>query len=158
MSDILDDDALRPVDPRYRNVLRVRMAVLGAMIVAAGIFGEFMVDGWHGAFVGPALVIAATILWLLPKRRYRRISYALGRDCLRVRQGWLRRTDTVVPLGRVQHIDVHQPMIDRAFGLAILILHTAGSHNASVGLPGLSHEDAVAMREEIAARIRRELA
>jgi hypothetical protein len=35
-------------------------------------------------------------------------------------------------------------------------VHTAGSHNASVQLPGLKHEDALAMRETIRAAIRRD--
>ena len=42
------------------------------------------------------------------------------------------------------------------FGLATLTVHTAGSHNASVSLPGLAHETALAMREDIRAAIRRD--
>ena len=61
-----------------------------------------------------------------------------------------------MPFGRVQHIDVDQGPLERAFHLATLTVHTAGSHNASVSLPGLAHEDAVAMREEIRAAIRRD--
>jgi len=36
------------------------------------------------------------------------------------------------------------------------VLHTAGTHNASVSLPGLAHADAVAMREDIRAHVKRE--
>ena len=62
----------------------------------------------------------------------------------------------MVPFGRVQHIDVHQGPIERAYGLATLVLHTAGTHNASVALPGLGHDDALAMREDIRAHVKRE--
>ena len=44
----------------------------------------------------------------------------------------------------------------RFFGIATLTLHTAGSHNASVTLPGLGEELAREMREDIRAHIRRE--
>jgi uncharacterized protein len=60
------------------------------------------------------------------------------------------------PFGRVQHIDVHRGPLERFYGLATLVLHTAGNHNASVALPGLAHEDALAMREEIRAHVKRE--
>jgi membrane protein YdbS with pleckstrin-like domain len=71
-------------------------------------------------------------------------------------RGLLFRSDTVVPFGRVQHIDVHQGPLDRFFGIATLTLHTAGNHNASVSLPGLGEPLAREMREEIRAHIRRE--
>ena len=71
-------------------------------------------------------------------------------------RGLLFRSDTVVPFGRVQHIDVLQGPIERGYGLATLVLHTAGTHNASVTLPGLAHADAAAMREEIRAHVKRE--
>jgi membrane protein YdbS with pleckstrin-like domain len=55
----------------------------------------------------------------------------------------------VVPLGRIQHIDVDQGPIMRSHDLATLTVHTAGNHNSSVALPGLRHDDAIAMRESI---------
>ena len=46
--------------------------------------------------------------------------------------------------------------MQRPFGLATLILHTAGTHGASVQLPGLALADAEAMRDRIRAKIRQE--
>jgi hypothetical protein len=40
--------------------------------------------------------------------------------------------------------------------MASLVLHTAGNHNASVSLPGLGHDDALAMREAIRAHVKRD--
>ena len=65
-------------------------------------------------------------------------------------------TDTVVPFGRVQHIDVDRGPIERYYGIATLQLYTAGSHGDVVTLSGLSHDDALAMRETIRAHIKRE--
>ena len=43
---------------------------------------------------------------MVPSRRYQRLAYALHPTLLRVVRGWLFHTDTIVPLVRVQHIDV----------------------------------------------------
>ena len=83
-------------------------------------------------------------------------GHALGDGRLRVVRGLLFHSDTVVPFGRVQHIDVDQGPLERAYHIATLTVHTAGSHNASVQLPGLAHADALAMRETIRAAIRRD--
>jgi membrane protein YdbS with pleckstrin-like domain len=107
-------------------------------------------------FLVPILLVALWLIVRVPLRRYHARGYQLGGDRLRVVRGMMFHSDTVVPFGRVQHIDVHQGPIERAYGLATLVLHTAGNHNASVALPGLAHADALAMREEIRAHVKRE--
>jgi membrane protein YdbS with pleckstrin-like domain len=109
-----------------------------------------------GLIAGTVLVIALALVIRIPQSRYNARGYQISADRLRVVRGLLWRSDTVVPFGRVQHIDVDQGPLDRFFGIATLTLHTAGNHNASVSLPGLGEELARTMREDIRAHIRRE--
>ena len=151
-----EGDALTPLHPNYVKV--VRIGTLGFMlpVVIAALALESAGTLPRGAFLVPVLLVAAYLLIRVPLRRYQARGYHLGADRLRVVRGLLFRSDTVVPFGRVQHIDVHQGPLERAYGLATLVLHTAGNHNASVALPGLGHDDAMAMREEIRAHVKRE--
>ena len=148
MEDIAPAD-LTPLDPRFRRVLRIRGAITSAAMLFAAVVGEIVLDGWTGIFVVPALGIAVLLVFGLPGRRYRSRGYRLGEDDLRVVQGVWLHSDITVPLGRVQHIDVAQGPLERANGLATLVLHTAGTDNSSVSLQGLSHEDAIAMRDAV---------
>ena len=151
-----EGDALTPLHPNYVKV--VRIGTLGFMlpVVIAALALESAGTLPRGAFLVPVLLVAAYLLIRVPLRRYQARGYHLGADRLRVVRGLLFRSDTVVPFGRVQHFDVHQGPLERAYGLATLVLHTAGNHNASVALPGLGHDDAMAMREEIRAHVKRE--
>ncbi|MEL7446437.1 MAG: PH domain-containing protein, partial [Pseudomonadota bacterium] len=88
--------------------------------------------------------------------RFAARGYAMSDDRLRVVRGIFWRSDAVVPFGRVQHIDVNQGPIERFLNIATLTVHTAGTHNSSVHLPGLEHGLASEMREEIRAHIKRE--
>ena len=106
--------------------------------------------------MAPVALIVLILILRLPQRRFHARGYAMSTDRLRVVRGLLFRHDTVVPFGRVQHIDVNQGPIERFFGIATLTLHTAGSHNASVNLPGLEEQLARDMREEIRSHIKRE--
>ena len=94
----------------------------------------------------------------MPGRRYLRLAYALHPNLLRVVRGWLVHIDTIVPLVRVQHIDVTRGPLDKAFGTATLVVHTAGTHNSIVTLPGLAPEKASAIRDEIRQHIRTDFA
>lgn len=154
------DEGLTPVHPNYRTVLRITIALtalpflVGASVLELVRPFDDAVPG--GIFVGPVLLLAGFFLWRWPRRRYQARGYDLGRDRLRVARGVWWRSDTIVPFGRVQHIDVDRGPLERAFGLSTIVLHTAGNHNASVSLPGLLDEDALAMREEIRAHIKRD--
>lgn len=110
-----------------------------------------------GSVIIPVLLLYAYFAFILPARKYRRWSYAMLPDRLRIVRGYMFHHDTVVPFGRIQHIDVDQGPIERRYDLATLTVHTAGTHNSTVSLPGLLHADAVAMRETIRSHIREDL-
>ncbi len=155
-----EDGALTKLHPNYSHALRVRATLtaipflVGALVLEGAFRGEGLFPS--GVIAGPVLLIALALIIRIPQTRYNARGYQMGADRLRVVRGLLFRSDTVVPFGRVQHIDVHQGPLDRFFGIATLTLHTAGNHNASVALPGLGEELARAMREDIRAHIRRE--
>jgi len=149
-------DDLTPLDPAYKSLLRVQLGIAALVLLVAATIAEVAIPGWTGAVWVPALAVAAYALIRVPLRRYNARGYSLAGERLRVVRGVFFRADTVVPFGRVQHIDVGQGPLERAFGLATLTVHTAGTHNASVSLPGLRHADAAAMREDIRTAIRRD--
>jgi membrane protein YdbS with pleckstrin-like domain len=152
----MDGDELTPLHPNYVKVVRLGALLFALPFVVAALVFEFAGFLPPGAFVVPVLVVALWLIIRAPLRRYHARGFQMGADRLRVVRGLIFRSDTVVPFGRVQHIDVHQGPIERGYGLATLVLHTAGNHNASVRLPGLGRDDAMAMREEIRAHVKRE--
>lgn len=160
-------EAMVSLHPNQVWVLRIRAAIFAAFVlIAATIF-----DGWASYGIGPlawtglppglipaavALLAIAGII-IIPPRRYRAWGYREDEDELHIRSGLWLRVRTVVPFGRVQHIDIAHGPIERGFGLATLILHTAGTRGAAVPLPGLAQEEAEQMRDRIRAKIRQEL-
>lgn len=151
-----ESDALTPLHPNHVKAMRVATLLAAVPFVIGALVLEVAGFLPTGVFIVPVLLAAAVIVIRAPMRRYMARGYVMGEDRLRVVRGLWFRSDTVVPFGRVQHIDVHQGPLERAYGLATLTLHTAGSHNASVSLPGLADADARAMRETIRAQIRRD--
>jgi hypothetical protein len=155
-----DDDALTKLHPNYSHALRVQATLtslpflIGALVLETVFRGEGLFPS--GIIAGPVLLIALALIIRIPLTRYNACGYHVSADRLRVVRGLMFRHDTVVPFGRVQHIDVDQGPLERFFGIATLTLHTAGNHNASVSLPGLGEPLAREMREAIRAHIRRE--
>lgn len=160
VSAVDDDGPLTRLHPNYRTALRIRTTLAAIPLTIAAFAAELALAPVNplpfGVLVGIVVFVALVLVIRLPARRYGARGFQLSDDRLRVVRGILWRADTVVPFGRVQHIDVNQGPLDRALGIATLTLHTAGNHNASVPLPGLGLEFANATRETIRSHIRRE--
>lgn len=156
-----DDGALTRLHPNYTHALRVQTVLVAIPFLVAALVIEAIIrinalPVPSGVVGGTVLLIALALVIRIPQSRYNARGYQISADRLRVVRGFLWRSDTVVPFGRVQHIDVDQGPLERFFGIATLTLHTAGNHNASVSLPGLGEDLAREMREDIRAHIRRE--
>ena len=155
-----EDGELTRVHPNYKTVLRLGMVLAMVPVLIGAIIAEFVIAENEampsGIVAAVALVFALVMIIRFPSRRYGARGYDMSADRLRVVRGIWWHSDTVVPFGRVQHIDVDQGPVERAFGISTLTLHTAGNHNASVNLPGLEQELAKELREEIRAHIKRE--
>jgi uncharacterized protein len=150
----LTGDNLTPLDPRHIAVTRISSAIfMSIFVIGAGVLEVAQIMP-RGVFIIPVVLLALYYAWVVPQRKYAHWGYDVGADSLRIVRGYLFYSDTIVPFGRIQHIDVDQGPLQRPYGLATLQVHTAGNHNSTVSLPGLSHADALAMREAIRTHIR----
>jgi len=148
---------LQPVEPAYRNVLRARAAIFWVpLFLAALVVDQNFLTTTPFSSLLPVLIgaIGLSAILVAPERIYRRLGYAIDGRLLRTVRGWLFHVDTVVPFVRVQHIDVTRGPFDKMFGVANLVVHTAGTHNSIVVLPGLSPDRAAEIREAIRSEIR----
>ncbi len=91
--------------------------------------------------------LGAALAYRWPHIRYQHIRYRVDGNGFTVRRGVLWRSVTSVPKARVQHTDVSQGPLQRNFGLASLVIHTAGTQDSSVTVRGLPHETAKRIRD-----------
>jgi hypothetical protein len=149
-----ESDQLTALAPAFVSVMRIVNGCFALVLLAGAIVGEIAQIAPTGAIIVPTVLLLAYWTWVVPQRRYDRWGYDAGADRLRIARGYLFYSDTVVPFGRIQHMDVNQGPIERRYNLATLSVHTAGTHGSTVTLPGLLHEDALAMRERIRDHIK----
>lgn len=148
---------LQPVERGYKHSLMAQAALFWIFpLIGALVLDRFVLaETWARGLV-PLIIafFAFGAVVLGPGRIYRRLGYALDGRLIRIVRGWLFHVDTVVPFVRVQHIDVTRGPLDKLFGTASLVVHTAGTHNSVVTLPGLAPTRASAIRDLIRAEIR----
>lgn len=152
---------MNPLDPRQLTLLRLQWLIAALILFAALLAADFYLArrGWlpFGVVTGVGTFALLIGIWRMPGRRYRAWGYAQSEDELVVKHGLMVRKVTVVPFGRVQHIDVARGPLQRMLGLATLVLNTAGTRGAAVNLPGLDHDEAERLREHVRGKIRQDL-
>ncbi len=146
---------MQPLHPAIKTVWRLKLGLTTTVLV----FGALAYDVLHlfdrsrtlpfGTLTGGVLLLGLTMTFLVPSLRYRYWRFALNTEELYLERGILNRVRTIVPLRRIQHLDVSQDIVERNFDLGKLIVHTAGTRSSDVVLPGLQIDEAERLRDAV---------
>lgn len=99
------------------------------------------------AWIVGALLVAVALV--APPLAYARWAFAVDDRVLRMRYGILFVEERLVPVPRMQHVDLTRGPIERLFGLSTLVVFTAGNEGSAFRVPGLLAERARALRDRI---------
>lgn len=150
-----DDASLGPVERLHPLFL---ITGLGGSLRRAGgaaaVVAYFAATGeWRTlAIIVPLLaltLVAGLFLY------WRLFQFRVGADEIRIDSGILNRIHRSIPFDRIQDVDITQPLLARAFGLARVKFETGGSAGAKDDegvLQAVSLERAQALRAQVRAR------
>jgi membrane protein YdbS with pleckstrin-like domain len=156
------DDYGRPgerrLDPRLRTVWTIETAIaFGVVLLVVVAGGVGLALAGLDALVPTVLVAAAVVAvgglltWWWPAANWRSWRFELAGDALELRHGILLHTHSAIPYGRVQYIDIKQGPVERALGLARLVVHTAAAAS-DAELPGIPAAEAEGLRRTLLER------
>lgn len=144
----------RALDARVVKLWRINslisLTILFGVALPVLYLLEARVPGlWPRALpVWVALALLSAVLgYSLPSRAYRAWSWRIDAKVLETRSGLFVKVARLLPLTRVQHVDLERGPFERLFGLASLVLYTAGTHDSSITIPGLDAEEATRLRD-----------
>jgi membrane protein YdbS with pleckstrin-like domain len=103
------------------------------------------------AGVALAWVLGLASVAIVPPILWRVWWYEIGDEQVDLQQGLLVVTRTVIPMVRVQHVDLHRGPLTTRLGLAEIELHTAAG---SVTIPALDADEAERIRTQVAVLAR----
>lgn len=79
------------------------------------------------------LPIVLPIIYISKRIEYRYIECTLLSRTLKVRRGWLNKTENTIPLDKITDLSVRQSLIMRWAGVEALTVETAGQSNTTGG-------------------------
>ncbi|MBM0107205.1 PH domain-containing protein [Steroidobacter sp. S1-65] len=90
--------------------------------------------------------------WRWPPLSYRYLRFGVDDTGIAIESGVIWRSRIALPRVRIQHTDVSQGPLERRYGIGTLKLYTAGSRHTKIELPGLNHQQAIALRDALLAQ------
>lgn len=131
------------------------MAIARQMIWPALVGGFGLGDGQLARMVPIVVVVLAVPALLGAAAKYALYRWRLEGDELLLRSGVLNRQNRVIPLARVQNVEVRQSLVQRLARVAEVRVETAGTgQQAEAVLSVLGADVAQALRRELLARRR----
>lgn len=128
-----------------------------------------------GLIHGIALVVAILLAWLLPyplnvfcfaliallimgfawlflvwaPKTCARMRYLVREQDINLQKGFMFWKLVSVSFNRIQHLEVRQGPIERAYGLATLVIFTAGTYASDLQIPGLTLATAQQLKTQL---------
>jgi uncharacterized protein len=153
------DGVERQLDPRKVKLDRIvgwifaGVVGIGSLVPISFVVFLTPIPGWGSALILAVwTAVTLTLSWSAqrwPAIEHRHTFYKVDGQGVEIRRGVVWRAVINVPRSRVQHTDVSQGPLERRFGLGTLAIYTAGTEHAKVGLPGLDHATALAIRDHL---------
>jgi len=125
---------------------------LSALLFGAGlIFREKLPEDPSSVLIAAGVLAAVFLAWTLaaPSLAYARWRFSITEELLLARYGIIFHEEKAIPISRMQHVDLMRGPIERLFGLATLVVFTAGTEGASFRLPGIAVRRAEELRDQI---------
>jgi uncharacterized protein len=155
----VEDPSWHRLHPASATPRTLSSAFAGLVAAGAAAFGisNVLSGTLTRVVVALAVIVAGGILGgVVGRARWRRTRWKLDERGFYVRRGWLWRTEILIPRSRVQHLDLERGPIERYFGLASVVIHTAGTETAALRQSGLADADAVALRDALIPQANRD--
>jgi len=138
--------------PDYLRVSRISAWItLAILLLATGVY--FALASWNGwtyvpgwVALGVLAVLSVLFIWIVPTVLYRHFAFEVFEEELEIESGLIFISNVLVPMTRVQHVELETGPLMRKFGLAEVTVVTAATKHR---IKGLAKADAERLKRRI---------
>lgn len=149
-----------PIDNSYLSVVRIGFTLIHFLgLMAAAVFTWLLPSPASIITSIIATILLCSFLWLFfiwAPRSVKRKQYLLRELDINFQSGYLFWKMVSVSNNRIQHMEVSQGPIERRYGLATLVIYTAGTLGSELKIPGLILSKAQQLKSQLLSNINAE--
>lgn len=153
----IDDVVLKSISKQYLKIIVINRLFLYALIISALAFAKYKVTNtnfnlvfWYVFSVCVLLCILNFVGALLA---FKKRKYAIREHDVIYSKGLLVNSISVVPISRIQHLEISRTWLARRFNLARLKIYTAGESGIDLRIDGLNYDEAKQINEFLSNKV-----
>ncbi|WP_172251016.1 PH domain-containing protein [Saccharibacillus deserti] len=156
-----NEERFRQLHPDWIAASRLGSAYFYALplLIAAAltILGSVFDWDWLPLWIGSLITLGLALLFVfavfrVPVMLYNRFGFAIFEEEIEIRKGLFLISETLIPMTKVQHVELEHGPILRKYGLAELKIVTAATTHSIAGLKSEEAEKFKRMIGELARR------
>lgn len=153
----IDDVALKPISKQYLMIIVINRWVFYALIVSALMVAKLKIvhEGFQLAFwyLFSACTLFCILNFVVALLAFKKRKYAIREQDVIFSKGLLVNSISVIPISRIQHIEISRSWLARRFNLATLKIFTAGESGIDLRIAGLNYSEAKQINDFLSNRV-----
>ncbi|MCX2495916.1 PH domain-containing protein [Pedobacter sp. PF22-3] len=133
----------------YWKIICINLLIFfGLLGITMGILLFFVDEVKPNAkWIIPVYIILLTSFFLLFRVSFKKRGYAIRTHDVIYKSGIIAESTTIVPLNRIQHIELNEGLFSRIYQLGSLQLFTAGGQTGHIHISGIAIDEAKRIRD-----------
>ena len=154
---VIEKKDFNPLEKKYLTLLFIRLfifiLIISGSLVAFLLFGNEEIPKLVTILI--IAVISIVFIWSagITYLGFPRKGYLVRENDISFQKGLIVYKLTTVPFNRIQHVEVTQGVLAKAFKLSSIKLFTAGGNASDLSIPGLGEETAQQLKEFLSEKI-----
>lgn len=144
-----EEISLKQPHPSYWKIICINLVIFFvALGIGTGLTLFFVEEIRPNAvWIVPLYFILAVILFLIYRLSFKKRGYAVRTHDVIYKSGIIAESTTIVPLNRIQHIELNEGIFSRIFKLGSLQIFTAGGQSGHIHISGIAINEAKSIRD-----------
>jgi uncharacterized protein len=135
--------------PAYWKIICINLLIFFGLLGITIAILIFFVDEVqpHAKWIIPVYIILLTSFFLLFSVSFKKRGYAIRTHDVIYKSGIIAESTTIIPLNRIQHIELNEGLFSRIYRLGSLQLFTAGGQTGHIHISGIAIDEAKRIRD-----------
>lgn len=151
--------ALTPISRNYGVVVAFNTILFTIILLSAFLVFHFVEPLFFGIYFPSVLTVIFVFLvaiYLITYFSFFTKKYGIRSHDLIYQSGLLKKTTTIIPFSRVQHVDLEEGWLSGMLGIKSVVVYTAGQNGGDIKINGLEKELAESINQLVLNKINTE--
>jgi hypothetical protein len=151
--------SLQSLHASYWNVLLIKIALLFVVVATLSVLAVNFIEETveYQSVICSVYAFLVAVVLFFSRLSFQKKGFAFREHDVIFRHGIIATNTMVIPYNRVQHVALHEGLIERWFGLAKVEIFTAGGVNSDLEIPGIQKSQAEDIKQLLMGKIQVQL-